>query len=104
MSQGEDNLHQKTYMIDDDTAIISTYNYDPRSEWLNTEMLYIIEDEKFAQIVRDANNVFFAESLHIDTNGDPIAREGVEQKEIKLTKKISISVVKFIMPLIKWAI
>lgn len=101
---GENSLHQKNYMIDDDTAIISTYNYDPRSEWLNTEMLYIIEDENFAQIVRDANSVFFSHSLQLDANGEPIAREGIEPKEIPLTKEISISVVKFIMPLIKWAI
>lgn len=104
MSQGEDNLHHKTYMIDDDTAIISTYNYDQRSEWLNTEMLYIIEDRDFAQIVRDANDVFFAESLQIDADGAPIAREGVEQKEVGFGKKASLTLVKFIMPLIAWAI
>ncbi len=47
-------LHAKTLVIDTDTVVIGTFNLDPRSENLNTEVVAIIHDEALAHAVENA--------------------------------------------------
>jgi putative cardiolipin synthase len=44
-------LHAKTMVIDSTTVFIGTFNFDPRSENLNTEVGAIIHDEALARAV-----------------------------------------------------
>lgn len=53
------SLHAKSLVVDDRLAVIGSYNLDPRSEALNTEVLLAAWDERFAAalsaaIARDA--------------------------------------------------
>lgn len=41
-------LHAKSLVIDDETSFIGSYNLDPRSEHLNTEVGLVIQDKAFA--------------------------------------------------------
>lgn len=50
-------LHAKTMVVDDETAVIATFNLDPRSANLNTECLTIIRDARVAERVRRAIDV-----------------------------------------------
>ncbi|MES2692990.1 MAG: phospholipase D family protein [Verrucomicrobiota bacterium] len=45
-------LHAKSLVVDDATAFVGSYNLDPRSENLNTEVGLLIEDERFAAELR----------------------------------------------------
>ena len=45
-------LHAKSLVVDDRVAFVGSYNLDPRSENLNTEVGLLIEDESFAQALR----------------------------------------------------
>ena len=45
------SLHAKTLVIDSKTVFIGTFNFDPRSENLNTEVGAIIHDEALARAV-----------------------------------------------------
>jgi cardiolipin synthase C len=47
-------LHAKTLVLDERTVFIGTYNLDPRSENLNTEVGVVIEDLQQAKLVRSA--------------------------------------------------
>lgn len=47
-------LHAKTMVIDSKTVFIGTFNFDPRSENLNTEVGAIIHDEGLARAVEHA--------------------------------------------------
>jgi putative cardiolipin synthase len=47
-------LHAKTLVIDAKTVYIGTFNFDPRSENLNTEVGAIIHDEALARTVEDS--------------------------------------------------
>ena len=50
-------LHQKTLVIDGDIAFIGSYNFDPRSGNLNTEVALVVRDAAFASLVqRDIEN------------------------------------------------
>lgn len=46
-------LHAKSMVIDDETAFIGSYNLDPRSENLNTEVGIVIYDRIFAKRLKD---------------------------------------------------
>lgn len=45
-------LHAKSLVIDDKITFIGSYNLDPRSEHLNTEVGLVIEDKQFAAMVK----------------------------------------------------
>jgi putative cardiolipin synthase len=48
------SLHAKTLVIDSTTVYIGTFNFDPRSESLNTEVGAIIHDETLARAVESS--------------------------------------------------
>jgi len=48
-------LHAKSMVIDDETAFIGSYNLDPRSENLNTEVGVVIHDRTLAKMLK--NNI-----------------------------------------------
>ena len=47
-------LHAKTMVVDSKLVYIGTYNLDPRSENLNTEVGVIVHDAMLARTVEDA--------------------------------------------------
>ena len=47
-------LHAKSMVIDGETAVIGTHNFDPRSENYNTEAAVVIDDPAFAQALADS--------------------------------------------------
>ena len=53
-SQSSTSLHAKTFAIDDHQVFIGSYNVDPRSANINTEMGVIINDDKLARQLHEA--------------------------------------------------
>lgn len=53
-SQSSTSLHAKTFAIDDHQVFIGSYNVDPRSANINTEMGVIINDNELAQQLHEA--------------------------------------------------
>ena len=51
--KGPDMLHAKSFVVDGRIAGIGSYNLDPRSQNLNTEVMCVIEDEEIAAELRD---------------------------------------------------
>jgi len=47
--RGPDTLHAKTLVIDGRTVLVGSYNIDPRSRNLNTEVMCVAEDETIAR-------------------------------------------------------
>ena len=47
------SLHAKSLVVDDRLAFIGSYNLDPRSENLNTEVGLLVEDPVFARALRE---------------------------------------------------
>lgn len=48
------NLHAKTFAVDGARIFIGSFNFDPRSALLNTEMGLVIESERMAQVLHEA--------------------------------------------------
>jgi len=47
-------IHAKTMVVDNKTVYIGTFNFDPRSENLNTEVGVIVSDTNLAHAVQAA--------------------------------------------------
>ncbi len=45
-------LHAKSFVIDDEIAFIGSYNFDPRSENLNTEVGLVVRDGEIAALLK----------------------------------------------------
>jgi len=60
--KGPDTLHAKTIVIDGHTVLIGSYNLDPRSENLNTEVMCVARDERIAGEVLDSIDAHVANS------------------------------------------
>ncbi len=46
------SLHTKAAIVDGRVAFVGSFNLDPRSTWINTEMGALIDDARFAELVR----------------------------------------------------
>ncbi len=51
--KGVDYLHAKSAVFDDKIALLGSYNMDPRSAYINTELVFIIEDENVAKELKN---------------------------------------------------
>ena len=45
------SLHAKTFSVDGEKVFIGSFNFDPRSAMLNTEMGFVIESERLAALI-----------------------------------------------------
>lgn len=48
------SLHAKTFAVDGERAFVGSFNFDPRSASLNTELGFVIESRALAQAIADA--------------------------------------------------
>ncbi len=53
---GKGSIHAKTILIDDDISIIGSFNFDPRSVYLDTESMYIIKSKELNSQLRAIMN------------------------------------------------
>lgn len=81
-------LHAKSMVVDHKTAIIGTFNLDPRSAYLNTECFAIIQSKKIAQgVLKEMNEEFEKENswqVTLDYNPDD---EAGNKKQLKAFAK-----------------
>jgi putative cardiolipin synthase len=96
---GEDSFHSKSLVIDNKIAIIGSYNFDPRSQNLNTETMSVFYDLELAQALTDSMNKSLLLSYSVDQNGRPVGHEkkypGVKLSKVILTKLIQFLVVPY---------
>ena len=96
---GEDSLHSKSIVVDEEIAGIGSFNFDPRSQNLNTETMAIIHDAKLADILTQSMNENLKSAYQIDSRGKPTGHSsrlpGVSLKKKILTKLIQFIIVPF---------
>ena len=51
--KGPDCLHGKVIIVDGRVAMVGSYNIDPRSEYLNTEVMAVAENEELARTLQE---------------------------------------------------
>jgi cardiolipin synthase C len=69
--QGPECLHAKAAVIDGETVIVGSYNLDPRSQNLNTELALVVRDHTLAAEMRTLMDSHLGKSARIDARGYP---------------------------------
>lgn len=102
--QGEHSIHGKSYLIDNELSMVGSYNLDPRSTYINTEVMLVIHGEQFYDILEDRIAVYQAASVHINgPNGTEDEKEMTELK-VPLWKRIFVQTLAVFAPLFKFLI
>lgn len=67
---GEGSIHAKTYIIDDRLSLIGSFNMDPRSAFLSTETMLVIDSEEFTNFLKNQISILEKDSslISLDTN------------------------------------
>jgi len=81
---GEESLHAKTAVFDDKVAVVGSYNLDPRSANLNTELVVVIDDPEWARILTASMDSHLEHASPINLKGWP---HGFDEKFPKVSKK-----------------
>ncbi|MBA3482902.1 MAG: phospholipase D family protein [Pirellulales bacterium] len=81
---GCDHFHAKSALIDGCIAVIGSYNFDPRSEHLNTETAVVARDPYVAKQLLEAMDTHFANAWRIGPDGNPI---GSDQRHPRASDK-----------------
>jgi putative cardiolipin synthase len=74
--QGPECLHAKAAVIDAETVIVGSYNLDPRSESLNTELALVVRDRPLAAEMLGRMDAHLQQARKIDARGFP---EGADE-------------------------
>ncbi len=93
------SLHAKTFSIDGKTVFIGSFNFDPRSTLLNTEMGFVIESETLAQLIdkRFIQSQYDAAGSSVWTGGDGSTGLIVMQRKRLFSKEPATSFWKRVM-------
>ena len=97
---GSRTLHTKAAVIDGRTVIVGTFNLDPRSERLNTELALVLEDPEVARRLRAEMDANLASAVQIDRRGWPEGAKG-PFPGVPCRKVVKLRLLQLLAPLIK---
>lgn len=100
--QGEHSLHAKTYIIDERLSVVGSYNLDPRSAYIDTELMLAIDSEGFAARLKQTQDEYRRQSLEVDGSGEYSSDSSVLPRPMPLVKKIMIYALYFPVKLFKY--
>lgn len=69
---GPESLHAKTAVMDRTVAVVGSFNLDPRSQRLNTELAVVVDDPGWAGDLVTSMDGHLAQAVRIDRDGRPI--------------------------------
>jgi putative cardiolipin synthase len=70
--RGPESLHTKAAVIDGERVIVGSFNLDPRSEKLNTELALVLESPQAAEVLRRWMDGHLERAVRIDARGMPV--------------------------------
>lgn len=97
---GERTLHTKAAVIDGATVVVGSYNLDPRSEHLNTEVALVLEDPELAGALGAWMDGHLASAVRIDPRGWP---EGADEPfpGVACGKVVKLRLLQLLAPLVR---
>ncbi|HEX6202524.1 MAG TPA: phospholipase D family protein [Thermoanaerobaculia bacterium] len=98
--QGPESLHSKVAVIDGETAVVASFNLDPRSERLNTELALVLADRELAAELAAWMAEHLARATPIDERGWP-AGAGEPFPGLSRGRRLRLCLLRAIAPLIR---
>jgi putative cardiolipin synthase len=97
--KGPHSLHAKSVVVDGRVALVGSYNVDPRSANLNTEVMCVADDEGVARELLEAIDVHAQNSWRVDRDGRPPRDE--RGPRVSIAKSFRAWAARLILPLIE---
>lgn len=94
--RGPDTIHAKSAVLDDDLALIGSFNMDPRSQHLNTETGVAIHDRETARQLRENIHVTRKDCDHIT----PDHLKGTTLSKPSFGQRFKRSVLSMLLPVL----
>lgn len=98
--RGPDCLHTKAAVFDGETVLVGSFNLDPRSEFLNTEVALAVRDPSLAAVLTTIMDRNLENAVRIDARGFP---EGATERfpGVPRSKVWQLSLLRLLAPLIE---
>ena len=97
--QGPGSTHGKSAIFDERISVVGTFNIDPRSSYINTESMLIIDSSEFAEELKEGIGVNFDTSLQVDTDYHYIEHPDTKAAVLSLPRKMMIRLLSIVTPL-----
>lgn len=79
--------HAKAFVFDQRISAIGSFNLDPRSAFLNTEVMLVIDSEEFAEHMADLTDSMKKNSLQVGRGGEYIDSDHMAKVEVSGLKR-----------------
>lgn len=88
-----ESLHAKTFIIDNRLTAIGSFNVDPRSAFLNTEVMVVIDSVAFAEEVSEnIKQQIETNSLKVQNDGSYESHPDVEEQQTSYRKRVAVQI------------
>lgn len=91
--QDRNAIHAKTYIVDNRMSIIGSFNMDPRSEYIDTEIMLAIDSEEFTNYLLKIVDLYKDHSLIVSEDGEYLDNPLVEEFHVNPLKRITFKVI-----------
>lgn len=91
--QDNNAIHAKTYIVDNRMSVIGSFNMDPRSEYIDTEIMLAIDSEEFTNYLLDIVDLYKGHSLVVGKDGKYLENPLVEEFHVNPLKRITFKVI-----------
>ncbi|MEG0806597.1 MAG: phospholipase D family protein [Lachnospiraceae bacterium] len=89
---GGTSLHGKSILIDEDTSVIGSYNFDMRSTYVDTELMLVIKSRELNAQLGEKMDELEKDSKRVMENGDIQVPEHLHIKKLPLYKEWAMRV------------
>ncbi|PAF43574.1 phospholipase D family protein [Helicobacter sp. 11S02596-1] len=76
------SLHSKTIVFDEEITWVGSFNLDPRSESINTEVVAVFGNKEFAKETKKLMQIDMQNSWHLVLKNHKVVWEGIEDGEL----------------------
>lgn len=97
--KGPAPLHAKSIVVDRRTVLVGSYNVDPRSQNLNTEVMCVADDDEVARQLLESIEVHVQNAWRVDCDGRPPHNE--PRPRVSMAKAFRVWAARLILPLIE---
>ena len=99
--QSSNAIHAKTYLVDDRISAVGSYNLDPRSAYIDTELMLVIDSEAFTLHLKEVQAQYLKQSLEVGSDGEYRAGQSIAAQPVSTIKRIAIQALSFPIRLVK---
>lgn len=101
---GEESIHGKALVFDDEITAVGSFNMDSRSVNLNTETMVVVDSPAFTQDFLSQIQPTLDQSLQVGWDNEFVEREDFTEPEVKKGKKTKFFMAYILFRLIQFFI